>query len=68
MGETRETRIREFQEQQNVPVVGLREGTWLRVLNSEIIVKGAHPAVVFPPYESRYDLNTEEKLILHKAP
>lgn len=68
MGETRETRIREFQEQQNVPVVGLPEGTWLRVLNSEITVKGAHPAVVFPPYESRYDLNTEEKLILHKAP
>jgi dipeptidase E len=67
MGETRETRIREFQCQQKVPVVGIPEGTWLRVMDSEITVKGAHPAVVFPPNESRYDINTEEKLILQKA-
>jgi dipeptidase E len=67
MGETRETRIREFQCQQKVPVVGIPEGTWLRVMDSEITVKGAHPAVVFPPNESRYDINTEEKLTLHKA-
>jgi dipeptidase E len=67
MGETRETRIREFQCQQKVPVVGIPEGTWLRVMDSEITVKGAHPAVVFPPNESRYDINTEEKLTLKKA-
>ena len=67
MGETRETRIREFQCQQKVPVVGIPEGTWLRVMDSEITVKGAHPAVVFPSNESRYDINTEEKLILQKA-
>jgi dipeptidase E len=31
MGETREDRLREFLEENDVPVVGLREGAWLRV-------------------------------------
>src|SRR5262245_42074669 len=31
MGETREDRIREFLEENAVAVVGLREGTWLRI-------------------------------------
>lgn len=31
MGETREDRIREFLEENDLPVVGLREGGWLRV-------------------------------------
>jgi dipeptidase E len=34
MGETRDDRIREFLEENDVPVVGLREGAWLRVNGS----------------------------------
>lgn len=67
MGETRETRIREFQCQQKVPVVGLPEGTWLGVCGSEITVYGAHPAVVFPPDESRFEINPSEKLMLQQT-
>lgn len=54
-GETRETRIAEFQTLNKTPVVGLREGSWLAVKNNDIILKGVHSARIFeagkPPYE-----------------
>ena len=39
-GETRETRIKEFHTYNNIPVIGLREGSWLEVNGIEIILKG----------------------------
>ncbi|OAB76155.1 dipeptidase PepE [Cochleicola gelatinilyticus] len=55
MGETRETRIKEFHTQQTIPVVGLREGSWIRVRGEEMLLKGAHTARIFlqgkPPFE-----------------
>jgi dipeptidase E len=47
MGETREDRIREFLEENHVPVVGLREGAMIRVQNSEILLKGISGARIF---------------------
>ena len=47
MGETRETRIREFLEENDVPVVGLREGAMLRVEGESVVVKGLAGARVF---------------------
>jgi dipeptidase E len=41
MGETRETRIREFHEENEAAVVGLREGGMLLVRDSGITLKGA---------------------------
>lgn len=64
MGETRETRIREFQCQQKTTVVGLYEGTWLRVSDSEIFVRGQHPAVVFKPDETRFEVGPDQILAL----
>lgn len=42
-GETRETRISEFLEENDVPVLGIREGTWLR-LHSGTLTLGGLPA------------------------
>ena len=41
MGETRETRIKEFHSFNTQPVVGLREGSWLYVKEASIILKGS---------------------------
>jgi dipeptidase E len=47
MGETREDRIREFLEENDVAVVGLREGAWLRIEGKGGQVGGASAARVF---------------------
>ena len=47
MGETRETRIREFHEENEAPVAGLREGAILRVEGASILLKGMAGARIF---------------------
>ncbi|MGE5124767.1 MAG: dipeptidase PepE [Betaproteobacteria bacterium] len=47
MGETRETRIREFHEENETPVVGLREGAIVRVEGDSLLLKGVAGARVF---------------------
>jgi dipeptidase E len=47
MGETRETRIKEFLEENATPVVGLREGAMLRVEEDRVVVKGLAGARIF---------------------
>lgn len=47
MGETRENRIQEFHAFNSVPVLGLREGSWLDVKGSTIILKGNLSARLF---------------------
>lgn len=39
-GETREQRLAEYLEENEVPVVGLREGSWLKVVDNQITLGG----------------------------
>jgi dipeptidase E len=55
MGETREERILQFLEENETPVVGLREGAMVRVEKGSTILKGSSGARIFrkaqPPVE-----------------
>jgi dipeptidase E len=47
MGETREERLREYLEENDAPVIGLREGSWLRRENSSLRLEGRNGARLF---------------------
>ena len=47
MGETREERIVQFLEENDTPVVGMREGAWLRIENESVLLKGTTGARIF---------------------
>lgn len=51
MGETREERIRQFLEENDVPVLGLREGAWLRRRGDRLTLQGTTGAVLFRRHE-----------------
>ncbi|MDC7998566.1 dipeptidase PepE [Gilvibacter sediminis] len=62
MGETRETRINEFHSQVNIPVIGLREGSWLEVHGKAISLKGAHTARLFRQGQQPTELETNTQI------
>ena len=47
MGETREVRLRQFHEENALPVVGLREGTMLRIERGSVLLQGITRARIF---------------------
>lgn len=55
-GETRETRIKEFLSQNDIPVVGLREGNWVRILQGETKVEGPHTTRIFEKGKEPYEI------------
>ena len=64
MGETRETRIKEYHSQNTIPVVGIREGSWLRVKGGSIILKGTLTARIFEQGKEAYELENNSSLTI----
>lgn len=62
MGETRETRIKEFHFYNPQSVLGLREGSWLEVRGDSIKLKGSLTARLFKPNENPIEIETETEL------
>jgi dipeptidase E len=56
-GETRETRIKEFQSLNSAIVVGLREGSWLKVADSKITLEGGLSSRIFEPGQPPYEID-----------
>jgi dipeptidase E len=56
MGETRETRIKEFHVFNETAVLGLREGSWLEILGDSITLKGTEKARLFKKNEIAKEL------------
>jgi dipeptidase E len=56
MGETREERLREYLEENEVPVVGLREGAWLRREGATLRLEGRNGARLFRRGEAPEEL------------
>jgi dipeptidase E len=47
MGETQEERIVQFLEENDTPVIGMREGAWLLIEGDSVLLKGANGARIF---------------------
>lgn len=62
-GETRETRIMEFLTQNDIPVIGLREGNWIRVLGNKITTEGDHSTRIFENGKAPYEVKGGTELI-----
>ena len=62
MGETREERIIQFHEENETPVVGLREGAWLRVGAGSVVLGGTRGARIFRRGESPVEKITGDEL------
>ena len=61
-GETRETRIMEFLTQNDLKVVGLREGNWIRRINNNITVEGSELTRIFENGKEPYEIEAGSTL------
>ena len=62
MGETRETRIKEFHIYNDTSVLGLREGSWLEVNGDSIRLEGPHTARWFQQKQTPIELESGSEI------
>lgn len=63
MGETRETRIKEYHIYNNTSVIGLREGSWLKVDGNLITLQGSLSARIFKQNEKPFELESGSEVV-----
>ncbi len=63
MGETQEERILQFLEENETPVVGIREGAWLVCENDSVTLKGEAGARIFRHGEVPVEAKTGDNII-----
>lgn len=63
MGETRETRIKEYHTQNTTPVLGLREGSWICAQGDTLTLKGTLSARIFEAGKDPYELPAGSSLV-----
>ncbi|MEG0761259.1 MAG: Type 1 glutamine amidotransferase-like domain-containing protein, partial [Chryseobacterium sp.] len=61
-GETRETRIKEFLTQNEIKVVGLREGNWIRRIDNIITVEGSELTRIFEKGKEPYEIKSGSQI------
>ncbi len=61
-GETRETRIKEFLTQNDIKVIGLREGNWIRRIDDKITVEGTELTRIFEVGKEPYEVESGTEL------
>lgn len=66
MGETRQTRIEEYQFFNEIPVIGIREGSWLEVKGEDITLRGELTARWFETGKAHIELETNKKIAFKK--
>ena len=64
MGETREERLLQYLEENETPVIAIREGSYLRVHKGEIWLKGARPARIFTRGKAPYEVGPPATIAL----
>ena len=61
-GETRATRLSEYLEENSTPVLGIREGCWLRIQGESGTVEGSHGAVLFRRDQPQQEMRSGDSL------
>jgi dipeptidase E len=62
MGETQEERILQFLEENETPVLGMREGAWVRAENQTVVVGGSRGARIFRRGEGPVEKTTGDEI------
>lgn len=62
MGETQEERIIQFLEENETPVLGMREGAWVRATSGSVILGGTRGARIFRRGESPVEKTTGDEI------